>query len=324
MDKTALSQKIRAEALSLGFDKVGLIPAGPLLPEGDQLLSWLSNGYQAEMQWMVTHAEKRRDPATLMEDARSLVCVAMNYYTPDLPNPAPDAVKISKYARGTDYHVVVKDRLKELLKTIQSWDPTIQGRAFTDSAPLMEKPMAVRAGIGWMGKNGNLITLDQGSWFFLGELLLSVDLEYEDSPVADHCGTCTRCITACPTEAITQPCVVDANRCLSYWTIEYKGETVPNSITERMNGWVFGCDICQDVCPWNIKFARETREADFKPRPWNLMPTASDLLALDEETFRERYRKSPIKRTKLTGLQRNVTAYLSAETPPSPISREPD
>lgn len=313
-NRTELTRRIEAEALALGFQKVGFIPAEVLSPESDRLKDWLNVGYHAEMAWMVTHFDKRRDPSTLMEGARSIVCVAMNYYTPDTPNPAPDAVKISKYARGTDYHVVLKDRLKELLAKIQSWDPTIRGRAFTDSAPLMEKAMATRAGLGWVGKHGNLITREYGSWLFLGELMLDVDLEYTETRVADACGRCTRCIDACPTDAIVNPGVVDANRCLSYWTIEYKGEAIPSAMAEKMDGWVFGCDICQDVCPWNVRFARETQEADFLPRTWNQTPTASDLLSLDDETFRERYRKSPIKRTKLAGLQRNVRAIGSPKT----------
>jgi epoxyqueuosine reductase len=242
-----------------------------------------------------------------MEGTRSIVCVAMDYYTPDDYDPAdPDALKMAKYARGTDYHTVLKDRLKQLLAEIQAINPSINGRALTDSAPILEKPLAVRAGIGWMGKNGNVIVPGLGSWVFLGELLLDVELDYDLGTVPDQCGRCRRCIDACPTEAIVEDKVVDANRCISYWTIEYKGETFPQPIRENLNGWIFGCDICQDVCPWNIKFARPTTEPEFQPRPLNRRPDADTLLALDEETFREAYRKSPVKRTKLAGLRRNV------------------
>jgi epoxyqueuosine reductase len=308
MDTATLTHHIQEEALALGFSKVGFIPAAPLQPESQHLSSWLAQGYHADMAWMVNHLDKRQNPATLMEGARSIVCVAMNYYSPLEENPAPDAVKIARYALGTDYHTVLKDRLKVLLARIQSWDPGIQGRAFTDSAPLMEKAMAIRAGLGWQGKNGNLITRDQGSWLFLGELLLNVALAYTETHVTDACGSCTRCISACPTDAIPQPGVVDATKCISYWTIEHKGDVIPDEIAQQMEGWVFGCDICQEVCPWNLKFARPTQEEAFLPRPWNRQPTATDLLALDEETFGERYRKSPVKRTKLKGLQRNVQA----------------
>jgi epoxyqueuosine reductase len=279
------------------------------------LQAWLTKGYQAEMAWMVTHLEKRLDPASLMEGTRSIVCVAMNYFTPDGLDAAAmldsTVLKIAKYARGTDYHYVLKDRLKELLAYIQTLVPTVQGRALTDSAPIMEKPLAVQAGIGWMGKNGNVILPGQGSWFFLGELLLDIELDYDlTEPVANHCGSCRRCIEACPTDAIVADGVVDANRCISYWTIEYKGDEIPAPIADKLSGWIFGCDICQAVCPWNIKFSMPTQEPLFQPRPLTDRPDAQTLLALDEEAFREHFRNNPIKRPKLKGLKRNVRAAL--------------
>jgi epoxyqueuosine reductase len=319
-----LTSQIKAQALALGFDKVGIIPAESWLnAEGERLQQWLALGYQAEMQWMVTHLDKRLEPSSLMEGTRSIVCVAMNYYTQDVYDTmASDSLKIAKYARGTDYHTVLKDRLKALLTYVQSLSPSVQGRALTDSAPIMEKPLAVKAGLGWMGKHGNLITPELGSWVFLGELLLDIELEYDTTTVPDHCGRCRRCIDACPTGAILEDAdtaqnddispprkvhgLVDANRCISYWTIEYKGETFPEPIQHNLNGWIFGCDICQDVCPWNIKLARPTREEAFQPRPLNIRPDAETLLALDEDSFREHYRKSPVKRTKLSGLRRNI------------------
>ena len=317
LDAVQLAAFIHEKAQALGFQKVGIIPAGPFAQgEGERLSQWLEAGYQAEMQWMVTHLDKRLDPASLMEGTRSIVCVAMNYYTPDEPAlSAPVALKIAKYARGTDYHDVLKRRLKELLAAIQEMAPQVRGRALTDSAPILEKPLAVQAGLGWMGKHGNLITRDIGSWVFLGELLLDVALPVDPVRVPDACGSCTRCIDACPTDAIVSDTVVDANRCISYWTIEYKGERFPEAIRENLNGWIFGCDICQDVCPWNLKFATPTLEPEFQTRPLNRQPEAAVLLALDEEQFREAYRKSPVKRAKLAGLHRNIAEATGQPMP---------
>ncbi len=308
----ALTQRIKDTALTLGFDRVGIIDAGQsMAPSDSHLQNWLAQGFQADMAWMVTHYDKRIEPASLMDNTRFIVCVAMNYYTPD-PYDKNDsqALKIAKYARGTDYHYVLKDRLKLLLKTIQEWHPEIQGRALTDSAPIMEKPLAVRAGLGWQGKNGNVISPGLGSFIFLGELLLDVPLIADVAEPYEHCGSCRRCIEACPTDAIVQNSVIDANRCISYWTIESKAETIPASIQENLQGWIFGCDICQDVCPWNLKFARPTVEPELQPRPWNHAPDAIALLALDEDTFRINYRRSPIKRTKMGGFKRNIRAAL--------------
>lgn len=307
-----LTALIKRKALELGFHKVGIVPAEPFVPKtGQNLQQWLALGYQSEMAWMVTHLEKRLDPASLMEGTKSIVCVAMNYYTPDeYDRNDPDALKIAKYARGTDYHNVLKDRLKDLLAYIRELVPEVQGRALTDSAPILEKPLAVKAGIGWLARNGNVIIPDLGSWAFLGELLLDIPLEADVETVPNHCGSCRRCIDACPTDAIVGDGVVDANRCISYWTIEYKGEEFPKHITENLSGWIFGCDICQDVCPWNIKFARHTAEPEFQPRPLNRQPEAETLLSLDEDNFREHYRKSPVKRAKLSGLRRNIREAL--------------
>lgn len=305
LSPSQLTSWIQEKALALGFSKVGIIPAEPFGDEtGQHLQEWLALGYQAEMQWMVTHLEKRLNPVSLMEGTRSIVCVAMNYYTTD--SDVESEFKIARYARGTDYHDVLKQRLKTLLAELKLIAPNIQGRALTDSAPIMEKPLAVKAGLGWMGKNGNLIIPGQGSWFFLGELLLDIELEYDVQVEPNHCGNCRRCIDACPTDAIVQDGVVDANRCISYWTIESKQETFPESITANLNGWIFGCDICQEVCPWNIKFAKPTTESEFQPRPLNQNPQAQVLLNLTDEEFKTHYRKSPVKRTKLTGLHRNI------------------
>lgn len=301
-EPNTLTAAIKAQALALGFDKVGVIPAEPLQPEGDRLAQWLTKGSHGDMAWMADKAAMRSDPKALMPEARSVLCVAMNYY-----HPAPvTSPKISRYARGEDYHRVLKRKLKALGRWISEEIPGTLTRAVTDSAPLMEKPLAVRAGIGWQGKHTNVITRDMGSWIFLGELLLSLDLIYEETRVFDACGTCTRCIDACPTQAITEPYVLDATRCISYWTIESKAETIPADISQHMNGWAFGCDICQEVCPWNVKFAQETTEEALLPKPWNLHPTPDTFEAMDEETFLERYRHTPLKRTGLQRLRRNM------------------
>lgn len=312
MNQTELTALIRQTAYSLGFCKIGIIAADPIQADsGRRLKEWIDSGYHAEMAWMVNHLEKRLEPACLMENTRSIVCLAMNYYTPDeYDREKPDSLKIAKYARGTDYHYVIKDRLKILLAQLQERFPEITGRAFTDSAPIMEKPLAVQSGVGWMGKNGNVIIPGQGSWVFLGELFLNVTLDYDSEKVADHCGNCSRCIDACPTEAIVGDGIIDANRCLSYWTIEYKGDSFPKSIQEKQSGWIFGCDICQDVCPWNIKFATVTTEAAFQPRPLNRQPEATTLLALDDTSFRANFQKSPVKRTKLSGFRRNILSAI--------------
>lgn len=310
---------IKAKALELGFDLVGILNVDEMLQSKTfqghhaRLQDWLNLGYQADMEWMETHFHVRAKPEMVMENTRSIVCVAMNYFTEDpYAQNDPSALKIAKYARGTDYHDVVKQHLKKLLAWIQEKDPSISGRAVTDSAPIMEKPLAQMAGIGWQGKNGNIIHPQKGSFFFLGELMLSIPLPSDIPQPFPSCGNCTKCIDACPTDAIlhsdTQYGVVDANRCISYWTIEYKGDSIPEEIRQNLNGWVFGCDICQDVCPWNIRFSTPTTEPLFQPRPWNIQPNKDEILSLDEETFREKYRKSPVKRVKLTGLKRNVEA----------------
>ncbi len=322
--QTDLTRLLKEKALALGFAKVGIIPAEPFANgEDDRLQAWLSQGYQAEMEWMVTHYDKRRDPGSLMEGTRSILCVAMNYYTPDeYAQGDTTTLKIAKYARGTDYHYVLKDRLKALLAYAQALNPQLQGRALTDSAPIMEKPLAVKAGLGWMGKNGNVILPGEGSFFFLGELLLNVPLDYDLATEANHCGSCRRCLDACPTEAIVEAGVIDANRCISYWTIEYKGDAFPPAIQRNLSGWFFGCDICQDVCPWNVKFAKPTQEPLFQPRPLNQNPDGALLMALNEDEFKEYYRKSPVKRTKLSGLRRNINMARGMGLPENPESND--
>ena len=297
---------------TLGFHQVaGLaLPLNDFSKEGENLKAWLQEGYQADMQWMVNHLERRLKPEDLMAGAQMVLCVTLNY------NPGPinehQAVKIARYAQGDDYHKVIKNKLKQLLKWLQSYEAELIGRAVTDSAPVLEKALAVKAGLGWQGKHSCLITKDIGSWVFIGELFLShlIPQLPEPAVLPDYCGRCRRCIEACPTDAILPHSVVDANKCISYWTIESKVEQFPAEITENLNGWLFGCDICQDVCPWNLKFEQTTLESAFKPRAWNENPQLESILALDEITFKSQYQGSPIKRTKLTGLQRNAKALL--------------
>lgn len=311
MHKTELTRRIKDEAQALGFEAVGILPAVVLDEEAARLSTWLDKGFHADMDWMAAHREMRANPSLLMPEAKSIVCVAMNYYTPD-PDPFPvGSVKIAKYARGKDYHKLIRGRLVQLLKAIQALlpDQEVRGRAVTDSAPLMDRPLAIRAGLGWQGKNGNLIHPRLGSFLFLGELLLNIELESEATqPLTDHCGRCTRCLEACPTDAIPQPGVIDSNRCIAYWTIESDAEQFPADIAANLQSWAFGCDICQDVCPWNQKFAHPTQDPAFAPRPLTVAPVAEALLALDEATFTEAFANSPLQRTGLQNLHRNVRA----------------
>lgn len=302
----------------LGFQKAGLLTLPDLTKEGENLKTWLAQGFHADMQWMVENLDKRLSPETLMPKSKSILCVGMNYYPGDLEQEAE--AKVARYAQGDDYHNVLKARLKALLVWLKTHDERIEGRPLVDSAPILEKALAVKAGLGWYGKHSNLITRDMGSWIFLGELLLNITFPDAPSPdpMANFCGTCRRCIEACPTDAIVESYVVDANRCVSYWTIEYKGEEIPAQIQENLNGWLFGCDICQEVCPWNIKFQQLTPEAAFQPRPWNRFPRLNEIKTLTPKQFKTRYRKSPLKRPKLSGLQRNATLLhkISAVIPP--------
>ncbi len=308
MDKLRLTEKIKNKALALGFDKVGIARAEALDP--DHLREWLRKGYHGSMHYMENYFDKRVDPRQLVKDARSVISLAMNYYTPFEHSRDPAIGRISRYAWGDDYHDIIRHRLKQLLAFIQEQIPECQGRVFVDSAPIMDKQWAVRAGIGWQGKNSNVITRDLGSWIFLGEVVVNIDLNY-DVPIANYCGSCTRCIEACPTGAIVQPYVVDARRCISYLTIELKpDEEIPKALQPKLGNHIFGCDICQDVCPWNVKFARPTGEKSFYPRSINREPKLKELAKMTESEFRENYRKSPIKRAKYKGFIRNILVAL--------------
>lgn len=300
-----LSREIRSRALELGFSKVGIARAGELAAEGARLRDWLDRGFNGAMAWMATGAAKRADPRLHMPSVRSVISVAMNYYTPHEHRGDPGTGKVSRYAWGDDYHDVVGDRIRELDSWLRERVPDLEAKIAVDTSPVMEKAWAVRAGIGWIGKHANVITPEIGSWVFLGALLVSADLE-PDSPFAeDLCGTCTACIDACPTGAIVEPYVVDSTLCISYTTIELRDEVLPGPT----HGWVFGCDVCQDVCPWN-RFRRPSEEARFEPRPGMVEPDLVSLGSMSQEEFSARFRRSAMKRTKVAGLRRNALALL--------------
>ena len=300
---TSLSEKIREKASELGISKIGFARAEELAYDASRILEWLGRGYHGEMAWMEREPEKRTDPRLIFPDARSVISVAVNYYTPNQHNKAG---KISRYAWGDDYHDTVKEKLRDLLDYIVALEPAAAGKICVDTVPVAEKAWAQRTGIGWIGKHSNLITRELGSWVFLGEILLNLDLEY-DAPMTDHCGSCTACIDACPTGAIIEPFVVDSNRCISYATIELRADELPSDVSEHLNGWLYGCDICQDVCPWN-RFEQPTEEARFEPRLGETSLDLDVIESLTPELYAERFRKSAMKRTKLAGLKRNAKA----------------
>ncbi|HEY6953196.1 MAG TPA: tRNA epoxyqueuosine(34) reductase QueG [Bacteroidota bacterium] len=309
-----MTREIRRKALALGFTKVGIARAQSLTEEATHLDEWLRRGFQAGMSWMEQNREKRNDVGKVLPNAKSVLCVALNYYVPVSHSEDVATGKISRYAWGDDYHLVMTGRLENLLDEIKALLPGVNGKVYVDTGPVMDKAWAARAGIGWQGKHTNLITKEFGSWVFLGEVLLDTELEY-DEPVEDACGTCTACIDACPTHAIVEPYVLDSNKCISYLTIEHRG-TIPPDLSKDFEGWIYGCDICQDVCPWN-RFQKPANEESFQPRPWNLAPRLEQITELTKEEFSQRYRRSPIKRTKREGMIRNAKAVMKNSVNPS-------
>lgn len=299
---------IKAEAKRLGFMSCGVSKAGFLEEEAPRLERWLNQNMHGEMHYMANHFDKRLDPTLLVDGAKSVISLLLNYY-PERTQNQSDNYKISKYAYGEDYHFVIKDKLKSLLAFIQEKIGEVNGRVFVDSAPVLDKAWAKRGGLGWVGKHSNLIAKQTGSFFFIAELICDLELEY-DLPVADHCGTCTACIDACPTDAIEQPYVVNGSKCISYFTIELKDQ-IPAGMSEKFQDWVFGCDICQDVCPWN-RFARPHNEPAFLPNEKLLNFSKKEWTELTQETFSEVFKKSAVKRAKYTGLVRNIR-YLGGE-----------
>lgn len=302
-----LTQRIKELALRAGFEKVGIVPAATLDAESHRLLTWIERGYHGTMRWMARDPEMRVDPRRLFPAARSVVVLTKNYYTPAEHTDDPATGKVSRYAWGDDYHEVVGAKLRSLLAAIKEEAPETEGKVCVDIQPMMDKAWAARAGLGWIGKHTNLITTDYGSWVFIGELLLNLDLDYDNEVVADHCGTCTLCIDACPTGAITEPYVVDSNKCISYATIELRDNELPEQVANNLEGWFYGCDICQDVCPWN-RFEQTTDEPRFQPREGNVNVALSDIAEMSQEDYIRRFRGSAMKRAKLSGLQRNARA----------------
>lgn len=295
------SQLIKSEAKRLGFLSCGISKAAFLEEEAPRLEKWLNNNMNGEMGYMENHFDKRLDPTVLVPGSKSVISLLLNYYPTQIQNP--DSYKISKYAYGTDYHFIIKDKLKELMHFISEEIGEVNGRAFVDSAPVLDKAWAAKSGLGWIGKHSNLLTKQSGSFYFIAELIVDLDLEY-DNPVTDHCGTCTACIDACPTNAIVADRVVDGSKCISYFTIELKNE-IPISEKGKFQDWMFGCDICQDVCPWN-RFSKPHNEPLFNPHPELLSMTKKDWKEITEDIFREIFKKSAVKRTKYTGLTRNI------------------
>ena len=300
-----LAREIKQRALFEGFNKVGIVGASSLEDEGRRLKEWLARGHHGDMNWMSRDVEKRINPAEIFPEARSVVVVALNYFTPHQHQQSPTTGKVSRYAWGDDYHDVVKTKLSFLLAWIREQERQAEGKFCVDIQPTMDKAWAVRAGLGWLGKHSNVITQEYGSWIFIGELLLNLELEHDNERVEDHCGTCTLCIEACPTAAITEPYVVDSTKCISYATIELRTPELPQEMD--LDGWLYGCDVCQDVCPWN-RFEEATTEQRFAPRHGNVNAELSEILELTPETYAARFRGSAMKRAKLSGLQRNARA----------------
>ncbi|MBL8149320.1 MAG: tRNA epoxyqueuosine(34) reductase QueG [Blastocatellia bacterium] len=313
---TINSAKIKAKAFELGITKIGIVQAQTLEKEGLLLKEWLSLGYQAKMAYMERTAEKRINPSLFMPEAESVISVAINYFTPHQHQNSSEVGKISRYAWGDDYHDLLGKKLELLAGWLKEQEPGVEAKFSVDAGPMMDKAWAVKAGIGWLGKHTNVISRDYGSWLFLGQILTNLELEYEQQTVPDFCGSCTRCIDACPTEAIVAPYLVDSRKCISYVTIELKDSSIPQEVRPNLKNWIFGCDICQDVCPWN-KFSKETTEDSFQPYPENLSPNLkelqSELSQMSNEEFKKKYASSPISRPKLAGLLRNVNAVIEKE-----------
>ena len=313
--RAELSRRIKQHAAKIGFQKVGIVRADALPTEAAHLSEWLARGYHGNMQWIERDPQARTDPRRFFPGTRSVVAVAINYYTPSEHTESPSTGKVSRYAWGDDYHELIGAKLRQLLDWIKEQVPAVDGKVCVDIQPVMDKAWARRAGLGWIGKHTNLITPEHGSWVFLGELLLNIDLEYDTQMIEDHCGSCTLCIEACPTQALTEPYVLDSNKCISYATIELREPNIPEAIAENLDGWLYGCDVCQDVCPWN-RFAEPSPEEAFQPREHNVNADLHEVLALTPAAYAERFRHSAIKRAKLSGLQRNAKHLIQSQSSP--------
>lgn len=300
--KQKYSTFIKSEAIRLGFMSCGISKVEFLEEEAPKLEKWLSENRNGKMQYMENHFDKRLNPALLVDGAKSVVSLLLNYYPQETQKQG--TFKISKYAYGQDYHFVIKEKLKELLHSIQEHIGEVGGRVFVDSAPVMDKAWAQKSGLGWVGKNSNLISKKVGSFFFIAELILDIELEYDIPTTTDHCGSCTRCIDACPTQAIISPYVVDGSKCISYFTIELK-ENIPQEVKGKFDDWIFGCDVCQDVCPWN-RFSAPHSEQLLKPNDEIVSFSKKEWTEITQETFSKVFQKSAVKRTKFDGLKRNI------------------
>lgn len=300
--KSILTQNIKNEAVRLGFSFCGFSKAEFLVEEAPRLENWLNQNRHGKMQYMENYFDKRLNPALLVEGSKSVISLMYNYFPKQ--QQREDSYKISKYAYGEDYHHVIKEKLKEFVQFITTEVGEINARIFTDSAPILERAWARKSGLGWIGKNSMLINPKKGSFFFLAEIILDVELEY-DTPIKEYCGTCNACVEACPTDAILPNKVVDGSKCISYFTIELKDEILPNEVKGKFNEWMFGCDICQDVCPWN-RFSSQTNELLFSPNQKLLNYSKKEWTELTEEIFNELFKKSAVKRTKFEGLKRNI------------------
>ena len=327
-DPAELSVRIRRRALELGFSKVAVARADSLTEEHGRLQQWLARGLNGEMKWMERDPAQRTDPRLFFPPARSVIVVVLNYYTQSQHEvrtacgsgwAKSDLLtgKISRYAWGDDYHEIVAGKLRDLLSWINEQWPGAQGKVCVDIQPVMDKAWAARAGLGWIGKHTNLITQEFGSWVFIGELLLNLELEPEETGVADQCGSCTLCIDACPTGAIVEPYVLDANLCISHATIESRATEIRADVARHLEGWFYGCDICQDVCPWN-QMTSVTTDPRFQPRPENVNASLSEIQQLTPETYAARFRGSAMKRAKISGLQRNARALSDHRSEKSP------
>ena len=296
------NQIVIEKVKQLGFDIVGFAKAELLVEETKNLETWVEKGYQATMNYMERNLHKRKDVKEILPTAKSIISLALNYYTPEKYSNEIDKGKISRYAWGKDYHLVIWQKLNELETELKELEPELETLSYVDTGPVMDKAWAVRAGIGWMGKHTNVINPNIGSWFFIANIITNFEFEYSEI-ITDHCGTCTACIDACPTNAILSEYVVDANKCISFQTIENKDE-IPVELKGKFDSWIFGCDICQDVCPWNNKFSVVTSEKDFYPQNKEIF--FDEVLTLDNHSFKEKFTERPIKRTKLKGIQRNT------------------
>jgi epoxyqueuosine reductase len=296
------------KAKSFGFDLIGFAPAEELTNEIKKLEEWLSKNFHAGMEYMTRNLEKRKNVKNMLPSARSIISLGMNYYTPEKYSDNKNKGKISRYAWGKDYHLIIWEKLDELVESLQADDPSFEAKTYIDTGPVMDKAWAVKSGIGWLGKHTNVINKEFGSWFFIANIITNFEFKYY-IPIEDFCGSCTACIEACPTNAIVDEYILDANKCISYLTIENK-KKIPEKFKGKFDNWIFGCDICQDVCPWNNKFSRVTKQTEFFPINENKEIHINDILSLTKEEFNRRFKDNPVKRAKLSGLKRNAAFLL--------------